>query len=159
MKPKLRHIFIFLHQRLNFFKVSGNRSGASLIHLRWVFHLRIRLAVEKILGPKVLYFGVCCSTFGVFFEILNWASMDRPKGHPARIHSIFYAQPARHIGYFPALCIYILLPADVGWPRRTIKPTLLLLSYRACFIYVFILQTNIISKIHECKFYTYVIIL
>ena len=59
-KPKSRHIFIFLHQRLNFFKVSGNRSGASSINLRWVFHLRIRLAIEKILGPKVLYFGFCC---------------------------------------------------------------------------------------------------
>ena len=63
-KPKSRHIFIFLHQRLNFFKVSGNWSGTSsccgLINHRWFFHLRICLAVEKILGPKVLYFGVCC---------------------------------------------------------------------------------------------------
>ena len=61
-KPKLRHIFIFLHQRLNFFKVFGNRNGVSsycgLINHRWV--LRIHLVVEKILGPKVLYFGVCC---------------------------------------------------------------------------------------------------
>ena len=47
-----------------FFKVSRNRSEASscfgLINHKWVFHLRIFLVVEKWLGPKVLYFGVCC---------------------------------------------------------------------------------------------------
>ena len=63
-EAKVEVIFIFLHQMLNFFKVFGNQSGASsccgLINHRWVFHLKIRLAIEKILGSKVLYFGVCC---------------------------------------------------------------------------------------------------
>ena len=63
-KPKLRHVFIFLHKMWNYFKVYGNRSGASscfgLINHRWVIHLRIRLVVKKILGSNVLYFGVCC---------------------------------------------------------------------------------------------------
>ena len=63
-KPKLSHIFIFLHQMWNFFKVSGNQSGVSscfgLINHKWVFHLRIRLAVEKILGLRSYILGVCC---------------------------------------------------------------------------------------------------
>ena len=67
--PSSRHIFIFLHQILNFFNVSGNRSGASscceLINHRWVFHLRIRLVVKKILGSNVLYFGICCILINV----------------------------------------------------------------------------------------------
>ena len=57
----------YLHissSKVEFFKVSGNRSGASsyfgLINHKWVFYLRICLAIEKILGPKGLYFGVCC---------------------------------------------------------------------------------------------------
>ena len=81
MKPQLRHIFIFLHQRLNFFMVSGNRSGASSINHRWVFHLRIRLAIEKILGPKVLYFRVCC--------ILINFRMNEDKGKFVLIKEIF----------------------------------------------------------------------
>ena len=40
--------------KVDFLKVSGNRSGASSINHRWVFHLSIRLGVENILGPKVL---------------------------------------------------------------------------------------------------------
>ena len=63
-KPKLRHVFIFLHKMWNYFKVYGNQSGTSscfgLINHRWVIHLRIHLVVKKISGPKVLYFGVCC---------------------------------------------------------------------------------------------------
>ena len=84
-KPKLSHIFIFLHQMWNFFKVSGNLSGVSscfgLINHKWVFHLRIRLAIEKILGSKVLYFGVCC--------ILINFHMNEDKGNFVLVKEIF----------------------------------------------------------------------
>ena len=80
-KPQSRHIFIFLHQRLNFFKVSRNWSGASSINHMWVFHLRIRLAIEKILGLKVLYFGVCC--------ILINFRMNEDKGKKNLVKEIF----------------------------------------------------------------------
>ena len=82
---KLRHIFIFLHQMWNFFKVSENRSEVSsccgLINHKWVFHLRIRLAVEKILGLKVLYFGICC--------ILIHFRMNEIKGNFVLVKEIF----------------------------------------------------------------------
>ena len=50
----------FLHlssSKVEFFKVSGNRSGTSSsfwINRRWVFHLRICLGVENIFGSKVV---------------------------------------------------------------------------------------------------------
>ena len=84
-KPKSRHVFIFLHQRWIFFKVSGNQSGTSscfgLINHRRVFYLRIRLVVEKILGLKVLYFGVCC--------ILIHFHMNEIKGKFVLVKEIF----------------------------------------------------------------------
>ena len=67
----------YLHissSKVEFFKVFGNRSGASsccgLINHRWVFHLRIRLAGEKILGWRCYILG-----FVVFWLMFSWMKM------------------------------------------------------------------------------------